>query len=124
MESLTKKEKIAQHLLSKNKWMTGVEIAEGIGIAKELVHSAMSSVMREKRFTSESKFEPRDGTKGHAEVKMYRITAIEPKKTKEVRSAEREQKREEATQICWITDPVLVRQRMRECLFASSGASL
>lgn len=129
MESLTKKEKIAQYLLSQNKWMSAVEIAEGLGIERDLVHSAMPSVMREKRYITESEFVPRKAAKGPSEIKMYRISAIadietKDAKKKDVKTDEREQKKEETPQIRWITDPVLVRMRLRDFLAVRSGASL
>ena len=115
MESLTKKEKIAQHLLSQNKWMSAVEVAEGLGIDKKLVHSAMGSVMREKRYAIKSKLVPCDVVKGPKEIKQYLITAIEPAKTKAVKQKEREQKLEEP-QIRWISDPISIRARLRDCI--------
>nr|WP_321270490.1 hypothetical protein [uncultured Tolumonas sp.] len=115
MESLTKKEKIAQYLLSQNKWMSAVEVAEDLGIDKKLVHSAMGSVMREKRYAIKSKLVPCDVVKGPKEIKQYLITAIEPAKTKAVKQKEREQKMDEP-QIRWISDPVSIRARLRDCI--------
>lgn len=119
MESLTKKEKIAQYLLSQNKWMSAVEVAEGLGIDKNLVHSAMCSIMREKRYAIKSKLVPCDVVKGPKEIKQYLITAIEPAvkkpEPKEVVKKTPVNKMEDP-QIGWITDPISIRARLRDCI--------
>ena len=120
MESLTKKEKIAQYLLSQNKWMNAVEVAEGLGIDKKLVHSAMGSVMREKRYAIKSKLVPCDVVKGPKEIKQYLITAIEPAVQKPEPKAVVKKKapvnKMEDPQIGWITDPISIRARLRDCI--------
>lgn len=120
MESLTRKEKVAQYLLSQNKWLSAVEIANGLGVDKELIYPVMRSVLREKRYSVESKLVPCDMAKGLREIRFYLITAIEPAAPKPVPKAVVKKKapvnKMEDQQIGWITDPVSIRVRLRDCI--------
>ena len=78
MELITRKEKVAQYLLSQNKWLSAVDIANGLGVDKELIYPVMRGVLREKRYSVESKLAPRNMPDGPMKIKLYLITAIEP----------------------------------------------
>jgi hypothetical protein len=120
MESLTRKEKVAQYLLSQNKWMSAVDIANGLGVDKELIYPVMRGVLREKRYSVESKLAPRNMADGPMNIKVYLITAIEPAAPKPAPKVVVKKKapvnKMEDTQIGWITDPISIRARLRDCI--------
>ena len=120
MESLTRKEKVAQFLLSQQKWMSVVDIADGLGMDKELIYPVMRGVLRERRYSVESKLVPCDMAKGLREIRFYLITAIEPAAPKPAPKAVVKKKapvnKMEDPQIGWITDPISIRARLRDCI--------
>jgi hypothetical protein len=120
MESLTRKEKVAQYLLSQNKWMSAVDIANGLGVDKELIYPVMRGVLREKRYSVESKLAPRNMADGPMNIKVYLITAIEPAAPKPAPKVVVKKKapvnKMEDPQIGWITDPISIRARLRDCI--------
>lgn len=120
MESLTRKEKVAQYLLSQKKWLSAVDIANGLGMDKELIYPVMRGVLREKRYSVESKLAPRNMPDGPMKIKVYLITAIEPAAPKPEPKAVIKKKapvnKLEDPQIGWITDPISIRARLRDCI--------
>lgn len=120
MESLTRKEKVAQYLLSQKKWLSAVDIANGLGMDKELIYPVMRGILREKRYSVESKLAPRNMSDGPMKIKVYLITAIEPAAPKSAPKAVVKKKapvnKMEDPQIGWITDPISIRARLRDCI--------
>jgi len=120
MELITRKEKVAQYLLSQQKWMSVVDIADGLGMDKELIYPVMRGVLREKRYSIECKLELRKLTDFQKEIKLYLITAIEPAVPKPAPKVVVKKKapvnKMEDPHIGWITDPISIRARLRDCI--------
>lgn len=120
MELITRKEKVAQYLLSQQKWMSVVDIADGLGMDKELIYPVMRGVLREKRYSVESKLALRNIADCKKEIKLYLITAIKPAVPKPAPKVVVRKKapvnKMEDQQIGWITDPISIRDRLRDCI--------